>query len=69
MLKKDLMSEALKKVPNRFLLIKAMSKMAIKTKKVNVSTVENDTGSFFGKVLQDIAEEKITVEFKEKTKK
>lgn len=69
MIKKDLMSEALKKVPNRFLLIKAMSKRAIQIKKVNASAVESDPGSFLEKVLQDIAEEKVTVEFQEKTKK
>jgi|GEM_PF-2333141 DNA-directed RNA polymerase omega subunit len=69
MTKKDLMSEALKKVPNRFLLIKAMSKRAIQMKKVDASVVESDPASFLEKVLQEIAEGKVTVEFKEKIEK
>jgi len=65
MSKKDVMSEAIKKVPNRFLLIKALSKRVDQLKRKNNSS-ENFQSFLFKTALEEIAEGEVTLEPPEK---
>jgi DNA-directed RNA polymerase omega subunit len=65
MSKQDIMSEAVKKVPSRFLLIKALSKRVDQLKKRDNAS-ENSQSFLFNKALEEIAEGKVTLEFQEK---
>ena len=63
-----LLSQAKKKIPNRFLLINVISKRVRQYKKDNPISGSHNI-SFVDNAIKELVKGKIKVEFKEKTKK
>ncbi|HUU50098.1 MAG TPA: DNA-directed RNA polymerase subunit omega [Nitrospinota bacterium] len=67
MMRKDRLSDAIKKIPNRFLFINVVVKRIHQLKKDN-NIIKNDDISLEDRALEELIDGKLEISFKDKTK-